>query len=59
LCGVNAFGDIVVSNLSGDHMKDLLYIGLTLAFFGAMSVYVRVCAALAASDADAEAGGTR
>lgn len=40
-------------------MKDILYIGLTLAFFGAMLVYVRVCAALAASDADSEAGGTR
>lgn len=44
---------------SGDHVKDILYIGLTIAFFGAMLAYVRVCAALAASDADSEAGGTR
>jgi hypothetical protein len=40
-------------------MQDILYVGLTLAFFGAMLAYVRICAALAASDADADAGGTR
>jgi hypothetical protein len=40
-------------------MRDFLYIALTVAFFGAMLLYVRICAGLAASDADAEAGGTR
>lgn len=40
-------------------VKDLLFIALTVAFFGGMLLYVRVCAALAASDADAEQGGTR
>ncbi len=40
-------------------MKDILYIALTVVFFVAMLLYVRVCAGLAASDADAEAGGTR
>jgi len=40
-------------------MKDLIYIAITVAFFGLMLLYVRVCAALAASDADSEAGGTR
>jgi len=59
LCGLNALGGIVVPYPSGDHVKDILYIGLTIAFFGAMLAYVRVCAALAASDADSEAGGTR
>jgi hypothetical protein len=40
-------------------VKDILYIALAVAFFAAMLAYVRICAALAASDADAEAGGTR
>jgi len=40
-------------------VKDLLYIALTIVVFGALLLYVRACAALAASDADAEAGGTR
>lgn len=40
-------------------VNDLLYITITLAFFGLMLAYTRACAALAASDADAEAGGTR
>lgn len=40
-------------------MADLLYIALTLGFFAAMLGYVRVCDALAASDADADAGGAR
>ena len=43
-------------------MKDILYLACTIAFFAAMLAYVRICAALAAlaaSDADADAGGTR
>lgn len=40
-------------------MKDLIYIAVTVGFFALMHAYVRACAALAASDADAEAGGTR
>jgi hypothetical protein len=44
-------------------VKDFLYIALTVGFFGGMQLYVRVCAALAAADADAggeaDAGGTR
>ncbi len=40
-------------------MKDILYLACTIAFFAAMLAYVRTCAALAASDADADAGGTR
>ncbi len=40
-------------------MKDLMYLTITIAFFGLMLAYVRCCAALAASDADADAGGTR
>jgi hypothetical protein len=40
-------------------MKDLLYIALTVAFFGGMLLYVRVCTALASSDADADTGSTR
>lgn len=40
-------------------MLDLAYLVLIAVFFAAMLAYVRICAALAASDADAEAGGTR
>ncbi len=40
-------------------MKDLIWIAVTIGFFGLMLAYVRACAALAATDTDAEAGGTR
>ncbi len=59
MCGVNAAGRIVVSSPPGDPVTDLLYLALTVGFFALMLGYVRACAALAASDADAEAGGTR
>lgn len=44
---------------TGVPVKDIIYIAVTIAFFGLMLLYVRACAALAASDADSEAGGTR
>lgn len=40
-------------------MTDLAYLTLTIGFFALMLGFVRACAALAARDVDAEAGGTR
>ncbi len=40
--------------------KDLLYVALSLAFFGAMLAYVRFCVRLGQADPDAAEGeGTR
>lgn len=40
-------------------MWDIIYLGITVAFFALMLLYVRACRALAAADPEKDVGGTR